>query len=193
MLSIGWIGQGILVYFRKRTKISAPAERYIFTTFSYGCNLPNQMARHSQGAVTSHMISYTNRRHISAAKLKLQFGILSILTTVLVYRLAGVQGKGCCWRQQVWNIRIIYTGITSATEVMVVSPITMSLTNILLCLLTLSPVVWEAVYILDGLLKTLPIFNRILCTRYSRSIWTCVLFPIFLVSNWCRVSVTGRI
>jgi len=44
------------------------------------CNLgPNQMARHSQGAVTSHMISYTNRRHISAAKMKLQFGILSIL------------------------------------------------------------------------------------------------------------------
>jgi len=28
----------------------------------------------------------------------------------------------------------------------VVSPITMSLTNILLCLPTLSPVVWEAVY-----------------------------------------------
>jgi len=76
----------------------------IFTTFSYGCNLgPNQMARHSQGAVTSHMISYTNRRHISAAKLKLHWDIINF-TTVLVYRLAGVQGKGCCWRQ-VWNIR----------------------------------------------------------------------------------------
>jgi len=85
-----------LVYFRKRTKISAPAERYIFTTFSYGCNLgPNQMARHSQGAVTSHMISYTNRRHISA---KIEAAIRDIIntTTVLVYRLAGVQGKGCC-------------------------------------------------------------------------------------------------
>lgn len=52
-------------------KISEPAERYIFTTFGYGCNLgPNQMARHSRGVVTSHMISYTNRRHISAAKIE---------------------------------------------------------------------------------------------------------------------------
>lgn len=52
-------------------KISEPGERYIFTTFGYGCNLgPNQMARHSRGMVTSHEISYTNRRHISAAKIE---------------------------------------------------------------------------------------------------------------------------
>ena len=52
----------------------------IFTTFSYGCNLgPNQMARHSQGAVTSHMISYTNRRHISA--IKIEAAIRDIINT----------------------------------------------------------------------------------------------------------------
>ena len=34
-------------------KISDPGERYIFTTFGYGCNLgPNQMARHSGRAVS---------------------------------------------------------------------------------------------------------------------------------------------
>jgi TnpA family transposase len=46
-------------------------ERYILTTFGYGCNLgPNQTARHTRGLVTSHMLSYTNRRHMSADKLQ---------------------------------------------------------------------------------------------------------------------------
>lgn len=37
----------------------------------YGCNLgPNQTARHTRGLVTSHMLSYTNRRHMNADKLQ---------------------------------------------------------------------------------------------------------------------------
>ncbi|MEH2293329.1 Tn3 family transposase [Nostoc sp.] len=52
-------------------KLKQPVERYIFTTFSYSCNLgPKQMARHSQGAVTSHMISDTNRRHVSTSNIE---------------------------------------------------------------------------------------------------------------------------
>jgi len=51
------------------------------------------MARHSQGAVTSHMISYTNRRHISAAKIEAAIRDIINTTNRLVYRLAGVQGK----------------------------------------------------------------------------------------------------
>jgi len=52
-------------------KIEKPMERYIFTTFGYGCNLgPNQTARHTRGAVTSHMLSYINRRHITAENLQ---------------------------------------------------------------------------------------------------------------------------
>jgi len=51
-------------------KMDKPMERYILTTFGYGCNLgPNQTARHTRGVVTSHMLSYTNRRHITAKKL----------------------------------------------------------------------------------------------------------------------------
>ncbi|SUC58306.1 transposase TnpAc [Pseudomonas aeruginosa] len=35
-----------------------------------GCNLgPNQAARHLAGNVTPHMLSYTNRRHLSLEKL----------------------------------------------------------------------------------------------------------------------------
>lgn len=52
-------------------KLDMPQERYILTTFAYGCNLgPNETARHTRGRVTSHMLSYTNRRHIDTPKLE---------------------------------------------------------------------------------------------------------------------------
>ena len=52
-------------------KLEQPMERYILTTFGYGCNLgPNQTARHTRGLVTSHMLSYTNRRHVDATKIE---------------------------------------------------------------------------------------------------------------------------
>lgn len=52
-------------------KMEQPMERYILTIFGYGCNLgPNQTARHTRGLVTSHMLSYTNRRHVSAETLQ---------------------------------------------------------------------------------------------------------------------------
>jgi hypothetical protein len=51
-------------------KLIQSAERYIFTTFSYGCNLgPTQTARHTRGRVTPHMLSFVNRQHICAQKI----------------------------------------------------------------------------------------------------------------------------
>ncbi|MBI3605665.1 MAG: Tn3 family transposase [Nitrospirae bacterium] len=51
-------------------KLKNPVERYILTSFAYGCNLgPNQAARPMRGDVTPHVLSFTNRRHISATKL----------------------------------------------------------------------------------------------------------------------------
>jgi hypothetical protein len=46
------------------TKLDQPTQRYVLTTFTYGCNLgPAQAARHLRGAVSSHMLSFVNRRH----------------------------------------------------------------------------------------------------------------------------------
>ena len=51
-------------------KIEQALERYILTTFTNGCNLgPAQAARHMRGIVTPHMLSFVNRRHINAQKL----------------------------------------------------------------------------------------------------------------------------
>ena len=47
-------------------KLERATERYLLTTFSYGCNLgPTQAARHMRGVVTPHMLFLVNRRHIS--------------------------------------------------------------------------------------------------------------------------------
>ena len=52
------------------TKIDQPTERYVLTAFTYGCNLgPAQAARHLRGAATAHMLSFVNRRHVDANKL----------------------------------------------------------------------------------------------------------------------------
>ena len=52
-------------------KLRQPAERYLMTIFAMGCNLgPTQAARHLAGGITPHMLSYVNRRHLSLDKLE---------------------------------------------------------------------------------------------------------------------------
>jgi TnpA family transposase len=51
-------------------KLDRPEERYLLTTFAHGCNLgPTQAARHLRGTVSAHTLSFVNRRHVSTPKL----------------------------------------------------------------------------------------------------------------------------
>ncbi|WP_211454325.1 Tn3 family transposase [Collimonas antrihumi] len=51
-------------------KLKRAAERYLLTIFALGCNLgPNQAARHLAGDVTPHMLSFVNRRHMTVENL----------------------------------------------------------------------------------------------------------------------------
>ena len=51
-------------------KLADPRQRYLLTAFTYGCNLgPAQAARHLRGLATAHELSFTNRRHVSLAQL----------------------------------------------------------------------------------------------------------------------------
>lgn len=51
-------------------KLKRAAERYLLTIFAMGCNLgPNQAARHLAGDVTTHMLSFVNRRHMTVENL----------------------------------------------------------------------------------------------------------------------------
>lgn len=53
-------------------KLKQPAERYLLTIFAMGCNLgPSQAARHlGNSGVTPHMLSFVNRRHLSLESLE---------------------------------------------------------------------------------------------------------------------------
>lgn len=51
-------------------KLAAPQQRYLLTTFTYGCHLgPTQAARHMRGEITAHQLSYTNQRHVRSSQL----------------------------------------------------------------------------------------------------------------------------
>ena len=46
-------------------------DRYVITTFAYGCGLgPTQAARHFDGAVTAEELSFVDRRHVDTADLR---------------------------------------------------------------------------------------------------------------------------
>lgn len=140
-------------------KFQQPAERYIFTAFSYGCNLgPNQTARHSRGAVTSHMISYTNRRHISTENI--EAAIRDIINAFNRLSLPSIWGTGKRAAadgskfeiyennlQSEYHIR--YGGYGGIAYHHVSDKYIALFTHFITC------GVWEAVYILDGLLKNL--------------------------------------
>jgi len=50
-------------------KLANPRERYMITTFCYGCNLgPTQTARSIKG-LDRHQVSFVNQRHITEEKL----------------------------------------------------------------------------------------------------------------------------
>jgi TnpA family transposase len=140
-------------------KFKKVEERYIFTTFGYGCNLgPNQTARHSRGVVTSHMISYTNRRHISTPKI--EAAIRDIINAFNRFSLPSIWGTGKKAAADGSKFEIYENNLHSEYHIRYggyggiayhhVSDKYIALfTHFITC------GVWEAIYILDGLLKNL--------------------------------------
>ncbi|SFP68381.1 Tn3 family transposase [Salibacterium halotolerans] len=51
-------------------KLERPKERYILNTFTHGCNLgPNQAARHMRENITPKTLSFVHQRHVTTQKL----------------------------------------------------------------------------------------------------------------------------
>ncbi|AJA46839.1 transposase [Clostridium pasteurianum DSM 525 = ATCC 6013] len=51
-------------------KLENAVERYVTLVFGYGCNLgPTETSRHMKSSVTPHMLSFVNRRHVTVNKL----------------------------------------------------------------------------------------------------------------------------
>ena len=138
-------------------KLSQPQERYILTTFGYGCNLgPNEMARHVRGTVTSHMLSYTNRRHVTSSYL--EAAIKDIINAYNRLSLPKCWGSGKHAAADGSKFEIYENNLLSEYHIRYggyggIAYHHVSDTYIALFTHFINCGVWEAIYILDGLLK----------------------------------------
>ena len=138
-------------------KLSQSQERYILTTFGYGCNIgPNEMARHARGKVTSHMLSYTNRRHVTSSYL--EAAIKDIINAYNRLSLPKCWGSGKRAAADGSKFEIYENNLLSEYHIRYggyggIAYHHVSDTYIALFTHFIACGVWEAVYILDGLLK----------------------------------------
>ena len=138
-------------------KLANAAERYILTTFAYGCNLgPTQTARHVRGDTTYHQLSYTNQRHVSADNL--QRAICDIINAYHRLDLPKCWGTGekaaadgskfeTYENNLLSEYHIRYQGYGGIAYTHVSDQYVALFTHFINCGM------WEAVYILDGLIK----------------------------------------
>jgi TnpA family transposase len=138
-------------------KLDNPKERYILTTFSQGCNLgPYQAARHIKTPTSAHMLSFVNRRHITAKKLDL--AIVDIINSYKELSLTKVWGEGNCaaadgtkydiYEQNLLaEYHIRYGGYGGIAYHHIADNYIALFSHFIPC------GVWEAVYIIEGLLK----------------------------------------
>jgi TnpA family transposase len=125
--------------------------------FGYGCNLgPNQMARHCQDGITSHMLSYTHRRHITADNL--QAAIRDLINAYNRLHLPKCWGTGERVAADGSKFEVYENNLFSEYHIRYggyggIAYHHVSDTYIALFTHFITCGVWEAVYILDGLLK----------------------------------------
>jgi TnpA family transposase len=138
-------------------KLERATERYLLTTFTYGCNLgPTQAARHMRGTVTPHMLSFVNRRHVSAVKLNA--ALTDVINRYNVLSLPKLWGDGTSaaadgtkydlYEQNLLSeYHIRYGGYGGIAYHHVADSYVALFSHFIPC------GTWEAVYIIDGLLK----------------------------------------
>lgn len=74
-------------------KLNDATFKYIFTIFGYGCNLgANQMAKHTEGLISSRSLRRINKQHISVTKI--DAAIRDVINTYSRWDLTGFWGDG---------------------------------------------------------------------------------------------------
>lgn len=138
-------------------KIDKPEERYILTSFSQGCNLgPHQTSRHIRTPISPHMLSFINRRHINSKKL--DSAISDIINHYKELSLPKTWGQGSnsaadgtkydIYEQNLLaEYHIRYGGYGGIAYHHIADNYIALFSHFIPC------GVWEAVYIIEGLLK----------------------------------------
>lgn len=138
-------------------KLERATERYLLTVFTYGCNLgPTQAARHMRGIVTPRVLYFVNRRHVSAQKLN--GALIDVINRYNVLSLPSLWGDGTAaaadgtkydlYEQNLLSeYHIRYGGYGGVAYHHVADSYVALFSHFIPC------GTWEAVYIIDGLLK----------------------------------------
>ena len=139
------------------SKLERSTERYLLTTFTYGCNLgATQAARHMRGVVTSRMLTFVNQRHISLKGLNV--ALVDIINRYNVMPLTKFWGdcttaaadgtKYDLYEQNLLSeYHIRYGGYGGIAYHHVADSYIALFSHFIPC------GTWEAVYIIEGLLK----------------------------------------
>lgn len=138
-------------------KLENAVERYIITSFGYGCNLgPTQTSKHMRNTVTPHMLSFVNRRHVNAQKI--DESIRDILNLYNQFSLPKLWGDGKTAAADGTKYDLYEENLLSEYHIRYggyggIAYHHVSDTYIALFSHFIPCGVWEAVYIIEGLLK----------------------------------------
>jgi TnpA family transposase len=138
-------------------KLARAVQRHLFTAFGYGCNLgPGQTARHAPEIATAQALRRINAQHINAGKL--EAAMVDLIGQHARFPLPRHWGNGCaaiadgthaklCENNLLGSRHIGYGGYGGLARHHIADSCIALFTSFIPC------GVWEAVHILDGLLK----------------------------------------
>jgi TnpA family transposase len=138
-------------------KLTDPISRYILTVFGYACELgASQTARHTQNVISRQSLRRINAQHITSAKL--EAALRDVINDYTRFELPFLWGSGQAAIADGTHIELIRNNLLGAQHVRYgrfggIAYHHISDTYIALFSHFIACGVWEAVYILDGLLK----------------------------------------
>lgn len=138
-------------------KLDEPISRYLLTVFGYACELgASQTARHAQHLVSRQQLRRINAQHITAAKL--EAALRDVINAYTRFELPFFWGNGQAAIADGTHIELIRNNLLGAQHVRYgkfggIAYHHISDTYIALFSHFIACGVWEAVYILDGLLN----------------------------------------
>ena len=138
-------------------KLSNSVERYLFTVFGYGCNLgPSQTARHAPPIIDQGLLSRINAQHINADKLEASLN--DVIAEYARFELPKFWGTGRAAIADGTHMQLRKNNLIGEQHIRYgkyggIAYHHISDTYIALFSNFISCGVWEAVYILDGLLS----------------------------------------
>jgi len=138
-------------------KLADPVQRYLFTVFGYGCNLgPGQTARHAPEIASAQALRRTNAQHITAGKL--EAGMVDVIDQYARFPLPRHWGSGRAAIADGTHVKLRENNLLGARHIRYggyggIAYHHIADTYIALFTSFIPCGVWEAVHILDGLLK----------------------------------------